>query len=214
MHMFTILPVLSSKAISADDYDIDTICQGLDGNDYIVCDTTPRTWQLFHDNTSCAQEDTPLEIYHFVIKNDIGNDPKLKKKKGRPAKVIDSNTVSTINNKIEEKTNNNTDKKTKPDKTKTDKTKTDKTKNDTTATDTTATATTATATPVQPKARGRPRKTNNPKNTKPRLPTAYNIFLQKTLKELGNLHPEVNNKERMKMASELWHKFKESEDAS
>lgn len=184
-----LLQISSQLKILADDYDIDTICQGLDGNDYIVCNTTPRSWQLFHDNTSCDSLDHPLEIFHFIITND----PKAKKKKGRPMKVSNKETETKNKPKALTTAILETEPKTKPK--------------------ITATTPETIATTTKPKARGRPRKVDN-KPRPPRQPTAYNIFLQKTLKELGVQYPQVNNKERMKIASELWQKFKESHAAS
>lgn len=56
-----------------------------------------------------------------------------------------------------------------------------------------------------PRGRGRPRKVIDENNVrKPRQPTAYNLFLQAKLKELSSTYPDINNKERMRMASELW----------
>lgn len=54
--------------------------------------------------------------------------------------------------------------------------------------------------------RGRPRKPvdSDAIPRKPRQPTAYNLFMKEKLLELSQTHPSLKNKDRMKMASDLW----------
>ncbi len=56
------------------------------------------------------------------------------------------------------------------------------------------------------KGRGRPRKPVDmdaiPR--KPRQPTAYNLFLKEKLRELSLTNPSLKNKDRMKIASDMW----------
>eukprot|EP00048_Salpingoeca_helianthica_P014336 m.221188 g.221188 ORF g.221188 m.221188 type:complete len:74 (-) comp15737_c0_seq1:216-437(-) len=37
-----------------------------------------------------------------------------------------------------------------------------------------------------------------------RAPTAYNLFIQKTINELKTSHPEMDHKQRFKAATEAW----------
>jgi hypothetical protein len=55
-------------------------------------------------------------------------------------------------------------------------------------------------------ARGRPRKPLDADviPRKPRQPTEYNLFMKEKLKELSQTHPQLKNKDRMKMASDQW----------
>ena len=56
--------------------------------------------------------------------------------------------------------------------------------------------------------RGRPKKNPNQEPRKPRQPTAYNLFLKEKLKELSLTYPDLPNKDRMKIASNIWNERK------
>lgn len=49
---------------------------------------------------------------------------------------------------------------------------------------------------------------NEVKVPRPRQPTAYNMFLKEVLKELSKTHTHLNNKDRMKLASQRWNELK------
>lgn len=50
--------------------------------------------------------------------------------------------------------------------------------------------------------------TKKKKQSQPRQPTAYNMFLKEVLRELSETHAHLNNKDRMKLASKMWNDLK------
>lgn len=66
---------------------------------------------------------------------------------------------------------------------------------------------TVTSEPVK-RGRGRPKKNPDHEPRKPRQPTAYNLFLKAKLAELSITYPHLPNKERMKIASNIWNETK------
>lgn len=72
---------------------------------------------------------------------------------------------------------------------------------------------------MPPKKKAPAKKTESPvekkqspeKNTKdktPRPPSAYNIFMKKELTKLKDKHPQMDHKERFKLAANNWSKEK------
>tara|TARA_B100001758_G_scaffold247645_1_gene266356 strand:- start:266 stop:520 length:255 start_codon:yes stop_codon:yes gene_type:complete len=47
------------------------------------------------------------------------------------------------------------------------------------------------------------------KSIKPRKPSAYNLFMKKTLAELKKKHPEKTHADRFKLVGPLWRKKQE-----
>ena len=64
--------------------------------------------------------------------------------------------------------------------------------------------------PVLKRGPGRPKKEK--KERKPRAPTEYNLFLKEKMLEIAKEFPEIETRERMKMAVEEWRKKKCNEN--
>ena len=57
-------------------------------------------------------------------------------------------------------------------------------------------------------------KASKPKSTKPKACSAYNVFISKTMKDIGEKNPDLPAKERMREAVKIWATLSNEEKAA